>query len=281
LPPLIFAAGGALPMPHARIIGTAWDKTLDDYAYMQELDLPGIAWEFLRRHEALRRDARISCAGKPKPIKHVSGANYLRCYRRFPLAERWHLQFFPDPHRKSFDTEVFWLPKTVTKHVSVRLGPAEVPHNICLSLEDFSCQRTVLCAGEIEHMIVKHGPESVRLSARGLSILHGQRQALFEVQGYVDTAESFAAIQSLESLAGKSSHYDDRLSDTRTKWRDYLIALDGHLAGRSYRDIAEVTYGSHRVGHTWSHDTQSLKDRVRRAVGRGLQLMNGGYVDLL
>jgi hypothetical protein len=173
------------------------------------------------------------------------------------------------------------LPKSVTKHVGVCLGPGEVPSNTCLSLEDFSCRRAVLCSGDTEHVIVMHGPESVRLSARGLSILHGKRQALFEVKGYVDTAGSFAAIRNLESLAGKSSHYDDRLSDAHTKWQDYLIALDGLLAGRSYRDIAQVIYGSDRIGQTWTQDTRSLKDRVRRAVGRGLQLMNGGYADLL
>jgi hypothetical protein len=61
----------------------------------------------------------------------------------------------------------------------------------------------------------------------------------------------------------------------------YLIALDGHLAGRSYREIAQVIYGVERVKDVWTSESQFLKDRVRRAVMRGIELMNGGYRDLL
>jgi hypothetical protein len=70
------------------------------------------------------------------------------------------------------------------------------------------------------------------------------------------------------------SQFDDHL-------KSYLIALDGHLAGRSYREIAQVIYGVERVKEVWTSETQFLKDRVRRAVVRGIELMNGGYRDLL
>ena len=66
-----------------------------------------------------------------------------------------------------------------------------------------------------------------------------------------------------------------------SKYLDYLIALDGHLAGRSYRDIAEVLYGKERVGSHWTDDTRWMKSKVRRAVERGIALMNGGYRELL
>ena len=66
-----------------------------------------------------------------------------------------------------------------------------------------------------------------------------------------------------------------------SKYRDYLLALDGRLAGRSYRDIAEVLYGSDTIGTTWADDTRGLKSKVRRAVDCGLALMNGGYRELL
>ena len=65
------------------------------------------------------------------------------------------------------------------------------------------------------------------------------------------------------------------------KYFDYLIALDGHLAGRTYRDIAEVLYGADHVGPYWTDDSRGYKSKVRRAVERGVALMNGAYRELL
>ena len=79
--------------------------------------------------------------------------------------------------------------------------------------------------------------------------------------------------ENLEDFAFQSQ-FDDHL-------KSYLIALDGHLAGRSYREIAQVIYGVERVKDVWTSQSQFLKDRVRRAVVRGIELMNGGYRTLL
>ena len=63
--------------------------------------------------------------------------------------------------------------------------------------------------------------------------------------------------------------------------RNYLVALDGHFAGRSYRDIAEVIYGRDRVKHVWTNETRHLKEGMRRAVRRGIEFMEGEYRTLL
>lgn len=68
---------------------------------------------------------------------------------------------------------------------------------------------------------------------------------------------------------------------SESKYLTYLIALDGHLEGRTYREIAEVLLGKDRVGTHWTDETRWMKSRVRRAVERGIALMNGGYRDLL
>ena len=60
-----------------------------------------------------------------------------------------------------------------------------------------------------------------------------------------------------------------------------LRALDGSLAGKSQREIAEMLVGPERAEADWRHPGQHLRDRVRRAVRRGRALMNGGYRVLL
>lgn len=76
---------------------------------------------------------------------------------------------------------------------------------------------------------------------------------------------------------------DDPLALTRQR-RDRLVlmvrALDGHLAEASYREIAEVLFGTRRVEReTWK--TSSLRDRTIRLVRSGIDLMRAGYRKLL
>ena len=49
--------------------------------------------------------------------------------------------------------------------------------------------------------------------------------------------------------------------------RELLIALDGHAAGKSTREIAEDLYGAERVAAQWSPDGV-LRSRVRRLLRR-------------
>lgn len=268
-------------MPHAHMIGTAWDKTLDDYSYMRELDLPGIAWEFLRRNQALKRDARASGTCQPIPIKHVSGACYLRCRRRFLVAESWGLQFFPDPQKSAMKTNVFWCPTELSLHIRARLSPPSEEFNQTVALDDFTCQRTVLCQEDREHILIRHGPECVRLTAYGLSILYGRRTSTFEIDGFRNAAPALKSLQRLSRLAAIESEFNSSTSSHTSKWQHCLIALDGHLAKRSYRDIAIVLFGRDRVGTHWTGDTQWMKSSIRRSVKRGVELMEGGYRDLL
>jgi hypothetical protein len=59
-----------------------------------------------------------------------------------------------------------------------------------------------------------------------------------------------------------------------------LRVLDAHLAGASYRAIAEAAFGSQRLeAEPWK--TSSLRDVVIRRVRAARALMGGGYLHLL
>jgi hypothetical protein len=84
-------------------------------------------------------------------------------------------------------------------------------------------------------------------------------------------------------LAGRrSTRPADRL--TRPQRQQLLFALralDGHLAGATYREIAEALFDEARVPAGPSWKTHDLRGRTIRLVRTGLQLMRGGYLDLL
>lgn len=56
-----------------------------------------------------------------------------------------------------------------------------------------------------------------------------------------------------------------------------LEVLDWRLAGASYREIAISWFGTDRVRNDWNDGGQYLKNRIRRAVTRGEELVGGGY----
>jgi hypothetical protein len=60
-----------------------------------------------------------------------------------------------------------------------------------------------------------------------------------------------------------------------------LRALDGRLAGESYRVIAKSLFGDASIpaGAVWK--THELRDHTIRLARSGLELMQGGYLDLL
>ena len=268
-------------MSQVRVTGTAWGRRLEDYAYTGGLDGPGWAWEFLRRNGRFLCDCRLSRAGLPVEIKHVSGAIYLRPRRRFLRAEAWGLMLFPDPAKSSTDTPVFWHPEALKNHINGIVNHANDNPDETLSLQDFACQRMVLASNRTEHVTIRSAQKSARFSLAGQSILIGKSKCVFQIEGLSRVERVAATLRNLRKLREQSAPSTHHHSQFETHLRNYLVALDGDLAGRSYRDIAEVIYGVGRVKSVWTHETRHLKEGMRRAVNRGIQFMEGAYRTLL
>jgi hypothetical protein len=264
-------------MPQVRKTGTAWEQCLDDYAYTRRLDHAGWAWEFLRRNEDYQRDVRINRAGHPVPIKHASSAIVLRLRRRVLAAERWGLHCFADPQMPAPTAYVFWLADQAQNSVNCTLRIANDNELGALSLASFAGQRCVLVTPNDEHVVVTCNRMSARMVVRNSTFLIGESVVTFEILGLEKTEQSFEAIRTLRAMRSNQCAQSTFQDEYRSKYFDYLLALDGHLAGRSYRDIAEVLYGSEHVGPCWTDDSRGYKSKVRRAVERGLALMKDGY----
>lgn len=74
---------------------------------------------------------------------------------------------------------------------------------------------------------------------------------------------------------------DTRLTaQRRRRLRRMLQAVDGHMDGATYRDIADAIYGTSRVSaDPWK--TSALRDNVIALVRDGRALISGGYRALL
>lgn len=268
-------------MAHALRSGTAWDRRREDYAYSRELDSTGWAWEFLRRNEEYRRAYRVNRAGHPVAIQHVSGATLYRPRRRFLAAEDWGLELFADPDKTALETDVFWMPEHLRHSVVCHCRPNTSYSSGLISLCEFRERRAVLAGHAHEHVCVSGARDSASLLVTQGTMLFGKCVVTFSHEGLASALRHAETLAILRRLASKSANRNRKKEVTDSKFLDSMIALDGHLEGRSFRDIAIVLFGPDRVRTHWSGDTQWMKSRGRRAIKSGEALMNGGYRKLL
>jgi hypothetical protein len=96
-------------------------------------------------------------------------------------------------------------------------------------------------------------------------------------------ARAEAAARLWRIATGRPTHgAPDRLTQhQRRRLALALRALDGHLAGATYREIAQALFGAARIpaGSAWK--THDVRDRTIRLVRTGLEFMRSSYLDLL
>lgn len=67
---------------------------ISDYDFVAHLHKADLAWEYLRRNPAYRRDWRLSAPGRCGPVQLTDGTRLYRPRRRFRSAEEWGLISF-------------------------------------------------------------------------------------------------------------------------------------------------------------------------------------------
>lgn len=132
------------------------------------------------------------------------------------------------------------------------------------------------------HLLLACGPLALQLLIEGGDLLSGPVRLNFIICGITRISASIDKLAVLRKLLAPD--YRRRLEpngwSARTlRLRNALVALDGHAAGASYRDVASVIFGKDRVASDWPDP--ALKDRVRRSLSRGATYANGGYRTLI
>jgi hypothetical protein len=224
-------------------------------------------------------------------MTHVTlrdGTRLLRLRRRYPRAERWGLYAFADPSVPARRAPTFWHLDALQRIVRLRAErPAEPTKQhkstALLSLSDFRVDRVAAIGIDNVPLILMKGPGShVPVEISGLAALCSPFAPVFEISSLLDLGVQTELLKRLHRFAEQGSNHgsrstfaiDERLSHA-------LVALDETLAGKTYREIAITIYGEKRVAEDWQGSSYYLKDRMRRLVAKGTELMNGGYRDLL
>ncbi|MCC8937077.1 DUF2285 domain-containing protein [Bradyrhizobium sp. Arg68] len=249
------------------------------------------AWEFLRRNHDYVADWRGAVPRQLPCIQLCDGTQLLRLPRRFPRAERWGLYAFADPAFSARKAPAFWHADALKHLVHLRAvvpekaGPATAasdPARLC-RLADFKVARRAVIDVDGKPLVMMKGRGvHIALAIDGLAVLTRCFAPVYELHGLADLAIQYELLKRLQRFMDDAPGLPPvALPATDERLRQALIALDESLAGKTYRQIAITIFGAKMVAEEWQGASQFLKDRTRRLVAKGTELMKGGYRDLL
>lgn len=261
-------------------------RTIDRAASCGRADYDGgdWAWEFLRRNPDYIADWRSSGPKHLPCITLCDGTKLLRLRRRFLRAEKWGLHAFSDPRLCAQKTNVFWhanaLKRVVRLNAKWPTGGEGTPVR---RLADFNARRqAIINADGVPLVMMKRNGVSVPVEISGLSNLTAPFVPIIELHDLDDLSAQTELLKRLQrftdhdfrAIQKPSFASDERLHHA-------LIALDESMNGKTYRQIAIAIFGEKKVTEEWHGHSQFLRDRTRRLVAKGIELMKGGYRDLL
>ena len=231
------------------------DRAASGWRARLHLSVPDLAWEFLRRNPDYRLE-------------------FARIQRRPAQVDpRWGLRFGTDPTVPAPDAEVFWrsdaAPGLVVPFDEDRDGAAS-------EARSWLPYRGGRRADDGLHIRLSEG---LQLQYRGRAKPGGPLLVVLSFDQ--DFGLRVRAVERLnrtvKGLAAPPSHIT---AAQRERLAKSLLALDGSLAGESYRTIADSVFGTDVVEREpWR--TSSVRAATIRLVQAGRQLMRGGYLKIL
>ncbi|WP_240547399.1 DUF2285 domain-containing protein [Mesorhizobium tianshanense] len=142
------------------------------------------------------------------------------------------------------------------------------------------CHSTVLLAPDkSQNVLLGNAEHTLQLAVSGADILHSVCLRTEAIWPAMLSKHRLRALECLNALS-LGQQLPARLfpPEKRGPRLTFVLrALDGSLAGASHRELAETLIGQRRVRADWRDPRDHLRDRIRRAVSRGRELMNGGY----
>ena len=224
----------------------------------QWVDVPALAWEFLRRNPDYRADYAM-CAQSPRGVRST-------------LDQRWGLRFPADPQLSAQEADVFWRP--------------EVAPGVVLALEPDRGRREGDSFSSLPIGRSRSAEDGLHVRTPwGLQLfLKGMRRADRPLAVALSFDENFGlrvrAVDVLHRVSSGRPPPQSRLTRAqRLRLDRCLIALDAALEGASYRETAERLFGASDNSEPWK--TGTVRAVTIRLVKAGRALMGGGYLKLL
>jgi hypothetical protein len=231
------------------------DRAAGGWRAWLRLSVPDLAWEFLRRNA----DYRVEFARVRRRPSQIDA--------------RWGLRFGVNPTLSAPEAAVFWRADVAPGLVV----PFDEDHEAVAG--EARSWRPRGDSRRAEDGLHVRLPEGLQLQYRGRAKPGGPLLVVLSFDQ--DFGLRVRAVERLnravEGLAASPSHIT---AAQRERLAKSLLALDGSLAGESYRAIATSVFGQGVVEReAWR--TSSVRAATIRLVQAGRDLMRGGYLKIL
>lgn len=245
----------AAPLDPSRPDRAAGGGAAGGWRALTRLSVPELAWEYLRRN-------RDYCA------------DYQRAVRRSrAIAPRWGLRFGADPALPADEAGVFWRPD-IAPGLIVPFEVAAPPREG----EGRSWSPAGVSRRADDGLHVRL-PEGLQLQFRGAAKPGGPLVVVLSFDA--DFGLRVRAVERLNrAVNGRPPPPSHLTIAQRERLARSLVALDGALAGDSYRAIAAALFGQGALeAEAWR--TSSVRATTIRLVQTGRRLMGGDYLKML
>jgi hypothetical protein len=228
------------------------------------------AWELLRRNPDYVATFDKHCAQEAAASES---------------AGRWGLLKLEDPAKSSLEADAFWRNDVSRDVLPLVAQPLTAEATVStMDLTKLRCRAVQFgnSDGTREFLFSENG-RALQVSVTGDTpieealLLTPALPALRYGSGRLLAVKRFADLAKTSTL--RSSLYPAEKSAKRLS--DVLAALDGWRQGLPHREIATQIFGSAQVSRAWNDSGNHLRDRVRRAIRYGRDLMEGGYRNFL
>jgi hypothetical protein len=192
---------------------------------------------------------------------------------------------FADPRFPAERAHPVWLPETGAARLHFTAQPIgdAAGDRLGLRISAFANVEHVLfdAAGR-QHAVLRSGGGSIQFVITGDNAIIAPVALSVVLQLGHDIGpmvKDLAHLKVLLSAKPRKAGLLPRWTAETMRLRDALIALDGHRAGATLREIAIVIYGRERIERDWPG--KGLERRLRRDLQRGQALCTAGYRGLI
>lgn len=250
-----------VPIP-TQVVGPNWQDP-QCYDWLDALPRRALAWEFLRRNANYRQ-------------------SYVRIEAQQTITPAWPLVRAEDPDRDARSAQPLWRSDACDEVLALRAAPP---------LDDALLARLSLSRLRCRVVVTRHEA----MNRVHLLFAQAGRYLQLEIQGQTDLEAAALLMPAVapRPLAEKRALALRRLADLADcgelrahlyragRFKRLLQVLDGAMAGARHREIAAAVFGAERIARDWRTGENHLRDHIRRAIGQGRTLVDGGYRKLL
>jgi hypothetical protein len=192
---------------------------------------------------------------------------------------------FADPRLAAERAHPVWLPETGAARLHFTAQPIgdAAGDRLGLCISAFAnVEHVLIDAQGRQHAVLRSGARSVQLVITGDNAIIAPVALSVVLRGHHDIGPMVKELSDLKVLLSakpRKAGVPPRWTAETMRLRDALIALDGHRAGATLREIAIMIYGRERIDRDWPG--KGLERRLRRDLQRGQALCTAGYRGLI